>query len=739
MNKMVTYNVDSDFVVDLESEAEAVSVVVGTQGEPGPQGPPGPAGPIGPIGPTGPAGPTGPTGPVGPAGATGSAGSIGPTGATGSTGLTGATGPKGATGPAGPIGPAGGGVKIKGSVADLVDCPSTGNAVSDAYILTSYTPDHLAVCTTLPNTWVDVGVFQGPVGATGPTGPQGPTGPISTVPGPAGPAGPAGIQGVGVPTGTVADVNKFLRKTGSGAASTAWIVVDKAIVGLGNVDNTSDANKPISTATATALALKVPTSRLINTTGPILTGGGALTANLTLAVSGDAVMDHPFRTSSITAVVPTPRSSTQRWSDTINVMDYGADPTADNGTFHTVLLNCIAEAKARSRSEIRIPPGMFKLGASCNIINEVNDNDTIRIIGSGDATIVTASFGNANWFNVGDRTKVHHTAGSDTLDHRTGNLMFESTSFSRLVPMNVPTAVFNMRQCYDIGFINCPMFSIPTAFKMGVGAVSMIQKVGDTAPKAYPDGDCYKIELVNCYVNPGLGGDPPSVGRPTILLGGVGSLSISGMHSYNVGGSPGQIFIEQTASEGTSTSANVDGLWIYEANGEDYWTYIDVRGGGVSNLTWHGGQLDGFDIGLNTSNGISTTHCSRWSIIGAQFNAANTSSVNGRPILWTRPGGAGTIENLTVTGCTFGNNKLGPLIGAGTTATLVGNAFSTNLVSPVPVIEFSGFGAVVGNISTKSGGATPNFGIDWGGTSNLTRRQAVGNSFEATNQESSGR
>lgn len=37
-----------------------------------------------------------------------------------------------------------------------------------------------------------------------------------------------------------------------------WVTADKALVGLGNVDNTSDANKPVSTATNSALALKAP-------------------------------------------------------------------------------------------------------------------------------------------------------------------------------------------------------------------------------------------------------------------------------------------------------------------------------------------------------------------------------------------------------------------------------------------------------------------------------------------------
>ncbi len=36
----------------------------------------------------------------------------------------------------------------------------------------------------------------------------------------------------------------------------SWQTLDKAAVGLGNVDNTSDANKPVSTAQATAIAAK---------------------------------------------------------------------------------------------------------------------------------------------------------------------------------------------------------------------------------------------------------------------------------------------------------------------------------------------------------------------------------------------------------------------------------------------------------------------------------------------------
>ena len=60
--------------------------------------------------------------------------------------------------------------------------------------------------------------------------------------------------------------------------------VTKTQVGLGDVDNTSDANKPVSTATQTALNLKADKTTTISA-GTGLTGGGDLSVNRTLTVS----------------------------------------------------------------------------------------------------------------------------------------------------------------------------------------------------------------------------------------------------------------------------------------------------------------------------------------------------------------------------------------------------------------------------------------------------------------------
>lgn len=65
------------------------------------------------------------------------------------------------------------------------------------------------------------------------------------------------------------------------------LVLTKTDVGLGNVDNTSDANKPISTATSIALSGKA--ANTVTVTGTTsLAGGGDLTANRTLSLVNDS-------------------------------------------------------------------------------------------------------------------------------------------------------------------------------------------------------------------------------------------------------------------------------------------------------------------------------------------------------------------------------------------------------------------------------------------------------------------
>lgn len=73
-------------------------------------------------------------------------------------------------------------------------------------------------------------------------------------------------------------------RTISGKPLSANITLDKVDVGLASVDNTSDANKPVSTAQQTALNLKANTADVVPNTRTV--AGKALSANVTL-VKGD--------------------------------------------------------------------------------------------------------------------------------------------------------------------------------------------------------------------------------------------------------------------------------------------------------------------------------------------------------------------------------------------------------------------------------------------------------------------
>jgi hypothetical protein len=74
-------------------------------------------------------------------------------------------------------------------------------------------------------------------------------------------------------------------KTFNGSADVSWSLTD---IGLGNVDNTSDANKPVSTAQQTALNLKVNTSAVgaVNGVASLDSGGKVPFAQLPSSVIG---------------------------------------------------------------------------------------------------------------------------------------------------------------------------------------------------------------------------------------------------------------------------------------------------------------------------------------------------------------------------------------------------------------------------------------------------------------------
>src|SRR5690606_28488690 len=98
----------------------------------------------------------------------------------------------------------------------------------------------------------------------------------------------------------------------------SWQTLNKAAVGLGNVDNTSDANKPISTATQTALNAKANDSDVVKLSGN-QTISGVKTFNSSPKMGGTATVGYVWTATSTDgsgqwAAAGTPASSVD-WSN----------------------------------------------------------------------------------------------------------------------------------------------------------------------------------------------------------------------------------------------------------------------------------------------------------------------------------------------------------------------------------------------------------------------------------------
>ncbi len=288
----------------------------------------GPQGPQGVQGEQGLQGTRGPQGLQGIQGIQGPNGEKGDPGATGAEGPRGVQGPEGPVGPQGPVGPAGKdgtSLYIEDSYPTVA---ALKNAIPNGDTKMYFVRENgeCYIWSETANDWVSVGALQGPIGPQGPQGIQGPqgkegaTGPAGRdgaqgpqgiqgpqgVVGPEGPQGPAGVAGADGKSayqtavesgysGTETAFNSSLAavpshiadKSNPHGVTKAQVGlgnvdnvkqapythvtdksnphgVTKAQVGLGSVDDTSDMNKPVSTAQQTAInACKVKRASVI--------------------------------------------------------------------------------------------------------------------------------------------------------------------------------------------------------------------------------------------------------------------------------------------------------------------------------------------------------------------------------------------------------------------------------------------------------------------------------------------
>jgi len=95
---------------------------------------------------------------------------------------------------------------------------------------------------------------------------------------------PTGDGNLHVPANGTTNNGKFLM-AGATAGTISWQSLTKSTVGLGSVDNTSDANKPISTAAQSALDLKAPLASPTFTGTPKAPTPGASTSDTQIATT----------------------------------------------------------------------------------------------------------------------------------------------------------------------------------------------------------------------------------------------------------------------------------------------------------------------------------------------------------------------------------------------------------------------------------------------------------------------
>lgn len=124
--------------------------------------------------------------------------------------------------------------------------------------------------------------------------------------------------------------------------------ITKSMVGLGNVDNTSDADKPVSTATQTALDLKAPKA------APTFTG---TTTTADLTVTGNLTVNGTTTTVSSTNLEVTDPLIYIGTGNSANSKDLGVVGHFDNGTYqHSGIVRDATDGKWKLFSGVTTEP-----------------------------------------------------------------------------------------------------------------------------------------------------------------------------------------------------------------------------------------------------------------------------------------------------------------------------------------------------------------------------------------------
>ena len=236
--------------------------------------------------------------------------------------------------------------------------------------------------------------------------------------------------------------------------------VTKAHVGLENVDNTSDANKPVSTATQSALDLKA------NLAGPTLTG---TTTTSDLVVNGDFTVNGTNFSASATSITIEDNMLQLAHQNAANTVDLGLVVAYNDGAAkHAGLVRDVSDSKWKLFAGVTTEP--------TTTVNFAQGSLDALAVGALEATTVTPSSGVV--FSDGTQTKAAApslvTMSSKTADYTLSAL----TERDSMIEMNSASATTltvppNSSVAYPVG-------TSIDILRVGAGAVTVAAGAGVT-------------------------------------------------------------------------------------------------------------------------------------------------------------------------------------------------------------------------------------------------------------------
>jgi hypothetical protein len=241
--------------------------------------------------------------------------------------------------------------------------------------------------------------------------------------------------------------------------------ITKTMVGLGNVDNTSDADKPVSTATQTALDLKA------NLAGPTFTG---TTTAAALTVTGNLTVQGTTTTVSATDLVVSDPLIYIGEGNTGNLVDLGIVSSFNDGTYqHAGIVRDSSAGKWKLFKGVTDEP--------TTTVNFTQGSLDALAVGALEATTVTPSSGVV--FSDGTQTKegvpsrTTINTVTDTYNLSTGGLALrdsmiecnKATGFTVTIPANSTTA-FPVGTSIDLLQVGAGQITIAGAVGVTVNA-----------------------------------------------------------------------------------------------------------------------------------------------------------------------------------------------------------------------------------------------------------------------------